>query len=188
MSVELSESITLYLREEWGARRARPGTAEQGWNAREAFIHHTADSYRGLDSFEEQCARMRAYQDLHMNLSDPRHGWNDIGYHFVVFPPFQHRGEEIPARVFQGRDRNLVPAAQLGHNEGTLAVCVVGNYESDFLHRNTIFALEVLLTRYDKLRYLGGHRDVVSTSCPGDRLYSELSRIAKVAGLKRYHA
>lgn len=180
--IELTESISLFTREDWGARRPRPMT-EQGWNAHEAFIHHTADTYKGLDSLAEQKARMRGYQAFHMDVR----GWADIAYHFVVFPPFvTSEGTEISARVFQGRERNYVPAAQEGHNRGTLAVCVVGDYESEFLHRNTIYALEVLLARYDALRTLGGHRDVVSTSCPGDKLYAEVGRIADAVGLRRY--
>jgi len=183
VAIELTDSITLFLREDWGARTPRCTLNEQGWNAHEAFLHHTADSYIGLDSLDEQKARMRSYQRLHMDTN----GWCDIGYHFVVFPPFETvAGTDIPARGFQGRERNKVPAAPEGHNRGTLAVAVVGNYQTDFLHRNTIYALEVLLNRYDALRTLGGHRDVVSTNCPGGKLYAEIPHIADICGLKVY--
>lgn len=182
MPIELSPTITLYLRDDWAARRPADDMASQGWDAHEAFLHHTADSpkYRDLD---DQKRLMRGYQDFHMDTRK----WSDIAYHFVVFEGFTTAaGTEIPARVFQGRERCYVPAAQEGHNRGTLAVCIVGNYEQDFLHANTRYAVEVLLNRYDDLRTLGGHRDVFGTSCPGRNVMRYLPRIAEVCGLRVY--
>lgn len=183
MAIHLTDSITLYVREDWSARPPR-GLIEQGWNAREVFIHHTADRPRP-NTLEEQFRQMRAYQNFHMDVR----GWNDLAYHFIVMQPFRSDGgADIPARIFQGRPRNMIPAAQEHHNTGTLAVCVMGDFSpgKDTLHRNTRFAIEVLLNQYDKLRVLGGHRQVVGTSCPGDQLYRELGKIADVCGLKRY--
>lgn len=186
MPVELSPTITLYLREDWGALRPRP-MVDQGWNAHQAFIHHTADSSAGLDTLSEQIARMRFYQRLHMGLEGGHEAWSDVGYHFVVFPPFRTRaGTEVPARVMQGRARSCVPAAQEGHNRGTLAVCLVGNYNVEQVDRNSRYAIEVILDRYRQLETVGGHRDVWGTECPGDHLYADLDQIADATDLRRY--
>lgn len=189
MATKLTDSITLYDREDWGAAQPRDMT-EQGWDAHEVFLHHTSDTAAGLFSLGEQCARMRYYQRLHMG-AEGHEAWADIGYHFVAFPPFvTPAGTEVPARLFQGRERHFVPAAQEGHNRGTLAVCVVGNYQKQVVPRNVIYAVEVLLkdlmSRGAPLKTLGGHKDVVSTECPGRNLYSEVTRIAAVCGLRPY--
>lgn len=44
-------------------------------------------------------------------------GWDGIGYHFVILPD----GE-----VEAGRNINVTPAAQKGHNKDTIAYCLVG--------------------------------------------------------------
>ncbi len=49
-------------------------------------------------------------------------GWSDIGYHKVV---------ELDGSVHAGRPESEVPAAQQGHNTGSLAVCYVGGVAKD---------------------------------------------------------
>lgn len=186
MSQKLTDTITYYDRGDWGARDWRDYT-DQGWDAHEVFIHHTDDTATWLDSFADQCARMRGYQNFHMDVR----GWDDIGYHAVVFPEFTTAaGTDIPARIFQGRPRDHVPAAQANHNSGTLAVCVVGAADTR-MKRNQRYAVEVYLNHLLKagapLRELGGHRDVTATACPGDGIYSkDLAIIRDATNLKRY--
>ena len=186
MSEKLTDSITYYDRSDWNARAWKDFT-DQGWDAGEVFIHHTADTATYIDSFEDQVKRMQSYQDYHMNVK----GWDDIGYHAVVFPEFTTAaGTDVPARIFGGRPRNHVPAAQENHNHGTLAVAVVaaGDYH---MKRNQRYAVEVYLNHLLKagapLKTLGGHRDVTSTSCPGDGIYEDdLPIISNAADLRWY--
>lgn len=186
MSIKLTDSITLFEREDWGARKWRDYT-DQGWDAHEVFIHHTADSAAGLDSLSEQKARIRQYQDFHMD----ERGWDDIAYHIICAPGFTtSTGTEIPGRLFEGRPRNHVPAAQERHNTGTLAVCVIaaGNAR---MGRSARYAIEVYLNwlkdRGAPLRTLGGHRDASSTECPGDGIYTyDLPIIRDATNLARY--
>jgi len=183
---KLTDNISLYSRQDWDARAAGDMT-EQGWNAHEVFIHHTDDTATWLDSLDDQSARMRAYQDFHMKVR----GWSDIGYHAVVFPEFTTAsGTDIPARIFQGRERNYIPAAQAGHNRGTLAVAVVGA-DNARMKRNQRYAVEVYLNWLKgegaPLRTLGGHRDVTSTACPGDGIYEkDLPVIRDATDLKKF--
>src|SRR5215213_9146051 len=140
MPEHLTDTITWYAREDWGARDWR-GFADQGWDAHEVFVHHTDDTATWLDSFQDQCARMHGYQDYHMDVK----GWDDIGYHAVVFPDFKAGdGSTIPARVFQGRPRDHVPAAQLNHNTGTLAIAVVAAADAR-MTRNQRYAVGVYI-------------------------------------------
>ena len=52
-------------------------------------------------------------------------GWSDIGYHY--FLPFD--GE-----IQIGRDLENKPAAQAGHNTGTIAICLHGLLKTDFTY------------------------------------------------------
>lgn len=169
----------LYTRRDWGAHEAEP-MAHQG-APKEAFIHHSenGDAAR-INSLDEQKAAVRAIQAFHMG---PERGWSDIAYHYVVFQPMGN----IPiARAFAARSVSNVPAAQLNHNTGTLAICVYGDFRTDQVKPNTRFLIEKLLRLHPTIKIVGGHRDVVSTECPGDHLYAAIPRIAKAAGVKTY--
>ena len=185
MATKLTPTITVYDRDDWDARPWKDYT-DQGWEAHEVFIHHTADE-ADVDSLADQAAQMRGYQDYHMDTQ----GWDDIGYHYVVFPNFTtSSGTWIPSRIFKGRPRNHVPAAQEGHNRGTLAIAVVRGGDRR-MYENQRYAVGVLINYLKDagapLRELGGHRDVVSTTCPGDGIYrADLPILRDVTNLRRY--
>jgi hypothetical protein len=139
-----------------------------------------------MDTFEEQCAAMRAIQRFHMDTR----GWDDIGYNYVAFQPY---GNRKYARIFEGRGWDDIPAAQEYHNTDTVACAVMGMF--DGLHElkdNTRWAITLLYKWVDRqvggtMRTLGGHRDVVATSCPGDDLYRHIPTIARNANLRVYN-
>lgn len=181
MPRELTPTITLYTRKDWGARAPRGAMDRHTRKVTEAFIHHTTDRLaEHFTTLADQKAAMRAIQSYHMNAN----GWKDIGYTYLVFQAY---GSIPHARIFAGRDDRCIPAAQLEHNNGTLPVCVVGNFtKDDHVLRNTRHAIAVLLNVYPDLVTLGGHRDVVNTECPGDTLYKQIPTIASNANLKVY--
>lgn len=154
--------IRIESRKSWGARKPRPRTPQKDFQIREFFIHHPASPHdlAHIDTDQEQDAYMRAIQDFHM---DDR-GWADIGYSFVVF----QTGD-----CYRGRGRNYVPAAQLNHNTGTIAVlCALGDNETP--SARMIDALGRLKDRMD--REIGRdliarpHSAVTATECPGAKL------------------
>lgn len=185
MSIELPSGHTLYELEQWNSRDWRPMTRQDPDQIREAFIHHTTDTRaEGVDTLTEQKAAMRAIRDFHMDVR----GYSFIGYGFVVFQAF---GERKEARAFQARPLTFVPAAQLAHNTNTAPICVFGNFQrDDGVKADTIECivgiLERLKHRHPRLAVVGGHRDVVQTSCPGDTLYAKVPTIAKKANLRRF--
>jgi hypothetical protein len=145
----------------------------------EAFIHYSYDFSVGrFDTLAEQEAKMREIQRYHMD----NNGWSDIGYAFVVFQPY---GTLRRARAFQGRPTKYVPAAQANHNTRTLPICVVAGPDNE-IKRNTRYVIEQLINRYPSVKVVGGHRDVVATSCPGDKLYAQIPTIARATGRKVY--
>jgi hypothetical protein len=181
---DLGEGVRLWTREEWHPRPPKPMTP----NAvlREAFIHHTTNtSAEIVDSLAEQKAAVKATQDFHMLVR----GYADLAYAYLIFQPF---GGLENARVFQGRETRWVPAGQFDHNTGTVPICVYGNFaRDDGVKPETITAIVRLLKHIqeyhdDSLRTVGGHRDVVQTSCPGNTLYAKIPEIARRAGLRRF--
>lgn len=185
MTYQLTDTIQVFERHDWHARNWKQFTLQD--LPREAFIHHGAElDARDTDTIGEQVQAMQQTQNFHMDTR----GWSDIAYHYVVFQP-EHPG--VHARVFEGRPVHHIPAAQLNHNTGTLAICVYGNFEHhDALKPNTRWAIECLLARKPQLtgagnvRTLGGHRDVVQTDCPGDTLYAAIPKIANGAHLELF--
>lgn len=86
-------------------------------------------------------------------------GFNDIGYHFYV---------DKFGRIFPGRDIEKVPAAQKGHNTGSIAICAGGLKEFTQVQ---LAAVKQLCTEIDKA-YQGavtfhGHHEVEPLkTCP----------------------
>jgi hypothetical protein len=153
---------------------------------KEAFVHHTTNAdAEWVDDLESQKRAMRATEAFHMDVR----GWSAIGYSFVVFQPY---GGLENARVFQGRPTKFVPAAQEGHNTGTVPICVFGNFQADDqVKAETVTAICRVIRWVEQhhdgsLQKVGGHRDVGQTTCPGNSLYSKLDEIARRTDLRRF--
>lgn len=170
-------ALRIYNRIEWGAKQPTRSMSEQ-YHPPEAFVHYSASPGASkLNSFAKQSAAVRAIQDYHQGQ-----GWADVGYHYIVCQPYFPLRK---ARVFRCRNTMYVPAAQAGHNTGTIAICVIAD-GSNGLKRNTRYAIEQLLRYHGTVKTVGGHRDVVSTSCPGDKIYAALPTIARASGKRLY--
>lgn len=164
--------MRIQSRKSWRARAPRAGRATQSDSQiREFILHHPADPHdlSHLDTDGEQDVFMRGVQDFHMDVRK----WADIGYAFVVFQD---------GRVYRGRGRTIIPAAQLGHNTGTVAVlCAVGNGEPPT--RAMVTALGELKDKMDALvgrdlRVLA-HGDVTPTECPGPQVRAIIPQLQR---------
>jgi len=87
-----------------------------------------------------------------------KRGWTDIGYHYVI--PFS--GE-----VQIGRDIELDPAAQKGHNANSIAICVHGLRVNDFTvnQYNALVRLCGIIDLECDVSF-HGHCEVSDKSCP----------------------
>lgn len=86
-------------------------------------------------------------------------GWSDIGYHFFITS-----GGELQV----GRKLSNSPAAQRGHNAGTIAICLSGLNVEDFTERqfDTLIKLcEDINEQIPNLTF-HGHCEVSSKLCP----------------------
>ncbi len=156
----------------WGQRMPRCVASNPINSDSTLFIHYSASDGEGIDKQGEPVATMHNIQNFHM---DDR-GWCDIAYSYVVVQP---RGIFKRPLIFRGRGFDAVPASQEGFNTGNVSVCVVAD-SNDRIKRATGRALAYIVRRCPA-RNVKGHRDVNSTDCPGDRLYSHVRTLNTLA-------
>lgn len=108
-------------------------------------------------------------------------GWNDIGYHYFI--PF---GGALQI----GRNIEKTPAAQQGHNTGTIAICLHGLYKHNFT-LNQYETLQTLCKQinsaYDGKVTFHGHCEVSNKACPvfDYKAVLELDPSGHIVGLER---
>jgi hypothetical protein len=191
----------IIARRAWARGRAHPRVAPIYGAVRMAFVHHTENPNGYLP--REVPAMLRAIFAFHRYV----HGWNDIGYNFVI---------DAFGRIFEARaggiDEPVVGAQAGGYNLVSTGVAVLGSFTSRPISTPARQALQSLLawklalhgvpaegrvavrvnpegapySRFPanalvSLPRIAGHRDADTTDCPGDALYRELPAIrAKV--------
>jgi hypothetical protein len=158
----------------WGRRGTPPVDITP---KRELYVHHTVTSNRRRGRTEER-RHMRELEQLHL-----ARGFLTIGYSFGLFRS---------GRLYEGRGPRALPAAQGGHNSGTVAIACVGDYRTDRLTRPMkarliVAAVNVRVRR--GVRLVGGHREAPDlrehTECPGANIIRWLPTLARRARLRR---
>ncbi|CAD5114065.1 DgyrCDS3214 [Dimorphilus gyrociliatus] len=155
-------AIQIVTRSQWQARPPRSRT-NLVTPVSMLFVHHTAGA---TCSSQSTCsARTRAIQNYHMDSNR----WNDIGYNFLI-------GGD--GRAYEGRGWSTVGAHTGCHNRRSIAFSAMGNFETSSPPQIILTAIQnlarcavsrgILSSGYE----LFGHRDAMSTSCPGRYLYS----------------
>lgn len=88
-------------------------------------------------------------------------GWAGIGYHFYV---------RKDGSVYRGRPENMAGAHCPGVNSISLGICAEGDFEQEIMNdvqKNAIVELiKDLKSRYN-IKWIKGHREILSTDCPG---------------------
>lgn len=139
------------------------------------IVHHTATT----NDPQDPAAVVRAIYRYHAVTL----GWGDIGYNFLI---------DQNGRVYEGRagGRGVVGAHALRYNRGSIGVALIGTFQEAEPSAAATAALDAFVTAKAvefgidprgsgffvdrELPNVMGHRDGVSTSCPGDRLYGML--------------
>ena len=170
-----------YSRSGWGAlppNRESPPRLETTI----VFVHHSA--VRKPHTIEEAKLQWAAFQRDHLDrtISDTNPlPWADIAYNLGVGP-----GVILEGRGWDVKGGGTGPGNKVPHHSGSwdnvsLSVCVLGNYQVDELDDATRESLlEVfreVRERYGDALVVMGDRDVNSTACCGDHLYSELTAL-----------
>jgi uncharacterized protein with LGFP repeats len=191
----------IIARRAWALGGAHPRVAPEYGTVKLAFVHHTEnpDGYTAA----EVPAMLRSIYAFHRYT----HGWNDIGYNFVI----DRFGRIFEARA-GGIDEPVIGAQAGGYNAYSTGIAVLGTYGAQRISPAARTALEHLLawkltlhgapleghvtvrvtpggavySRYPantpvSLPRVAGHRDGDSTDCPGDALYGQLQELRHAA-------
>jgi N-acetyl-anhydromuramyl-L-alanine amidase AmpD len=128
-----------------------------------AVVHHTGNPWDDDLSAAE------------IDASHKAQGWTCIGYHYVI---------RKDGTVEQGRPHWTVGAHAYGENSHTIGIHVCGNFEIGEPTSEQIESLAMLLanlcTDYGlpiDRDHIVGHRELMSTACPGKNLYEMMDTI-----------
>ena len=110
-----------------------------------------------------------------IDASHKGQGWTCIGYHYVI---------RKDGTVEQGRPHWTVGAHAYGHNSYTIGIHVCGNFEeaepTPAQIESAAMLLANLCTDYGlpiDRDHVVGHRELMSTACPGEYLYEMMDTI-----------
>ncbi|KAJ7316618.1 hypothetical protein JRQ81_002780 [Phrynocephalus forsythii] len=153
----------------WGARPYKGTPTQLKLPLHFVYVHHTSSPSEPCRTFSACAADMRSMQRFHQDIR----GWDDIGYSFVI-------GDD--GYVYQGRGWHWVGAHTLGYNSRGYGIGFIGNYMKAL---PDAYDLELLKKNFLQCAVKGsklhanytihGHRQMVlTTSCPGDRLFEEI--------------
>jgi len=158
--------LAIISRQQWNARPAKSSdmTPLKGqWS--KITLHHSAEnsSDPAGGSLEDSITSIRGIQRFHIE----DRGWSDIAYHFLIDPA---------GRIFEGRELKWQGAHAGGANNAqNIGICVLGDFERRGPTPAALKSLELLVADLrDRFRIREGrlyaHRELNTTSCPGDAL------------------
>lgn len=143
-------------------------------------VHHTAIAVNG-DS-RPGIERMRALYQYHAT----NRGWGDIGYHYVI---------DDAGQIYEGRagGDSVVGGHVYCNNVGTIGVALMGNFDKEqptqAQSKSLQWLLHLLARKYGintsrnvafhgkPLPAIVGHKQLVSTDCPGLAMWSALDQV-----------
>ncbi|MBD3270090.1 hypothetical protein GF376_01035 [Candidatus Peregrinibacteria bacterium] len=141
-------------------------------------IHHTATT-KHLDD------PARAIRDIYYWHTKSK-GWGDIGYNYII---------DTNGNIYEGRyGGEMVVGAHAGRgNHGSIGIAVLGNYQESEPPKVVLDAIQKIVDektqqygidplgatpfRGEKYPNIMGHREIGSTSCPGEYLFQKLPDI-----------
>ncbi|XP_075218355.1 peptidoglycan-recognition protein SB1-like [Lycorma delicatula] len=158
-------TIKIITREEWGAKPPKK-VVPLSLPVPEVVIHH---SYlpKVCNTTQQCIAAMQNMQHFHQDI---RH-WDDIGYNFAI-------GGD--GNIYEGRGWNAVGSHVRNYNSISLGIVLIGDYTKTDPSTEMQDKAQALIefgvqNNYIQKDYpLYGHRQLGSTSCPGDKFYETL--------------
>jgi len=171
--------LKILPRSAWNPLPAHPREMEAMTPIWRVTVHHSA-AYVRDGSASTAATQISAIQREHMQGK----GWGDIGYHFVV---------DTTGRIWSGRPLSQQGAHAGDHdrNRGNVGICLLGNFvqgrEGQEPTGPQVAAMRNLISALRKQYQIKSdglltHRELRSTSCPGERLQSVIERIRRESG------
>lgn len=166
----------------WGADESyRFDASGEIWPEEYSLVHHAIVHHTDTPTFQDPLVAMRSIYYYHT----VEKGWGDIGYNYLV---------DRNGTIYEGRfgGQNVVGGHSYQYAYGGAGICVIGDYqnqfESDAARAGLVQIIAWVIHDLDphgtrefldvpNLPTICAHRDVNSTDCPGDMLYSDLPSI-----------
>jgi len=117
------------------------------------FLHCSASDQPSHDD-------VAVIRQWHTDPAPRGRGWSDVGYHFFI---------QKSGNVQEGRPLHRRPAAQAGHNAGTIAICLHGLDLHKFTreqYRSVNDLCRQIDRAYSGMVTFHGHCEVSSKACP----------------------
>ncbi|GHJ45545.1 hypothetical protein Cs7R123_28870 [Catellatospora sp. TT07R-123] len=170
----------------WGARNPSSTLSQIATDANKIIIHHTATANSTDYTQAHAFSLARSIQNYHMDSN----GWSDTGQHFTVSRGgFITEGRHYSLSHLTSGNGMVVGAHCPGQNDQAIGIENEGTYTSA-TPPTTQFNKLVDLCAYICDQYgiaptkIYGHRDFVSTSCPGDAFYAQLPALRSAVAAK----
>ncbi len=161
---------------DWDARSADGSIEVLDSKPNKIIVHHTATPNSSDTSKSHAFALARQIQDFHMDSN----GWTDTGQNFTnTRGGHLLEGRHKSLAALQGGDQHVVGAHAGEQNSVALGIENEGTYTSASVP-SALFDSLTELCAYMVAQYgidageIYGHRDFMSTECPGDELYAKL--------------
>lgn len=163
----MTSTVRIITREEWKA--APPRYAFEKHYPDRITIHH-----QGAPGDEPTIHVMQSFKGASsikniQNYHQKSRLWCDVAYHAIIAP----NGD-----IYQGRPFDVIGSHVKSNNTGNIGIMLIGNMEVEEPTKEQISSLKKLLC-YLKVKFpqldipkrLFGHKDFMSTDCPGKNLY-----------------
>ncbi|KRF84516.1 peptidoglycan-recognition protein LC isoform X4 [Drosophila virilis] len=161
-TIDGSELVLVSI-DEWDGRMSRPTLEPLKLPVDRVIIAHTVTE--GCDTLDVCSYRVRVMQAYHMDILD----WEQVGYNFMV-------GGD--GRVYVGRGWDYIGAHTIKYNRSSIGIAFIGSFDKINATELQLRACQLLLAEGVRLKKLTpdykiyGHRQLLATQSPGDKLYN----------------
>lgn len=157
------QGVQVVTRQEWGARPPKAPYTRLA-DSEGIVVHHEGDGVSRDPETTDYAAYMRSTQRYHMDTK----GWNDIAYGWAVGG----------GKIYEGRTWGWIDGADTGRGRVMHSVVWLGDSTVNAPPLEDLIAINAVIAehqaRYGATDFVGGHRDINATGCPGDHLYAWL--------------
>ena len=147
----------ILTRREWGSRG--PKSRLTPLNKKRVVgiaVHHS-----GVKNGPKGVTAVKAFERHHMDAN----GWNAIAYNWLI---------DEQGVIYEGRGAGVISAATRPYNSRTESICYTGDGDKAIpakTQKSLTWLIADIQKRYSVKLWVKGHRELASTSCPGNVLF-----------------
>lgn len=159
-----------------GWRASRRRGAAVAMRPTHVTVHHTEGPQTMTADATAQA--VKNIQSFHMANADGRHGWDDIGYHFLI---------DGAGRVVEGRPAETLGAHAGGANDQNIGISMMGDFNrqkpTDAQVESLTRLVSFLAMKYgqdpSRTGFLEPHKHYDQTDCPGHNMMAILDALRR---------